>query len=103
MTKDVILDIYLNTVYFGKSCYGVQTASRMGQGCSGSVRGECASLSPLPTILPAMILSSAIGPWENNRTRQLLVLENMYKQGMIKEKEDYEAACNEEVVFYQRL
>lgn len=27
--KDQILNTYLNTVYFGESCYGAQTASRM--------------------------------------------------------------------------
>ena len=99
--KDVILDTYLNTVYFGESCYGAQTASRMyfGKDAQDLSVAECASLIAI-TNNPSRY-DPLISDWtlENNRSRQLLVLENMYKQGMIKEKEDYEAACNEEVVF----
>lgn len=99
--KDVILDTYLNTVYFGESCYGAQTASRMyfGKDAQDLSVAECASLIAI-TNNPSRY-DPLINDWtlENNRSRQLLVLENMYKQGMIKEKEDYEAACNEEVVF----
>ena len=103
--KDVILDTYLNTVYFGESCYGAQTASRMyfGKDAQDLSVAECASLIAI-TNNPSRY-DPLISDWtlENNRSRQLMVLENMYKQGMIKEKEDYEAACNEGGGLYQRL
>ena len=99
--KDQILNTYLNTVYFGESCYGAQTASRMyfGKDAQDLTLAECASLIAI-TNNPSMY-DPLISDWTlaNNRTRQLLVLENMYKQGFIEEKETYEAACEEKVTF----
>ena len=99
--KDEILDTYLNTVYFGESCYGAQTASRMyfGKDAWDLSVAECASLIAI-TNNPSRY-DPLIDDWtlENNRSRQLLVLEKMYDQGYIETKEEYEAACNEVVVF----
>ena len=99
--KDEILNTYLNTVYFGESCYGAQTASRLyfGKDTKDLTLAECASLIAI-TNNPSMY-DPLISDWTlaNNRERQLLVLEQMYKQGMIQEKETYEAACNEKVTF----
>lgn len=99
--KDQILNTYLNTVYFGESCYGAQTASRMyfGKDAQDLTLAECASLIAI-TNNPSMY-DPLISDWTlaNNRTRQLRVLENMYKQGLIEEKETYEAACEEKVTF----
>lgn len=99
--KDQILNTYLNTVYFGESCYGAQTASRMyfGKDAQDLTLAECASLIGI-TNNPSMY-DPLISDWTlaNNRTRQLRVLENMYKQGLIEEKETYEAACEEKVTF----
>lgn len=99
--KDEILTCYLNTVYFGESCYGAQTAARVyfGKDAKDLTLAECASLIAI-TNNPSMY-DPLISDWtlENNRERQLLVLEEMYAQNMIKEKETYEAACNEKVTF----
>ncbi|MCI6226617.1 MAG: penicillin-binding protein, partial [Clostridiales bacterium] len=99
--KDEILTCYLNTVYFGESCYGAQTASRMyfGKDAKDLTLAECASLIAI-TNNPSRY-DPLISDWTlaNNRSRQLLVLQNMYDQGIIKEKEVYEAACNEQVTF----
>lgn len=99
--KDEILTCYFNTAYFGESCYGAQTASRMyfGKDAKDLTLAECASLISI-TNNPSMY-DPLISDWtlENNRNRQLLVLEEMYKQGMIEDEAVYEAACNEKVVF----
>ena len=99
--KDEILTCYLNTVYFGESCYGAQTASRMyfGKDAKDLTLAECASLIAI-TNNPSRY-DPLISEWTlaNNRSRQLQVLQNMYDQGIIKEKEVYEAACNEQVTF----
>ena len=99
--KDEILTCYFNTAYFGESCYGAQTASRMyfGKDAKDLTLAECASLISI-TNNPSMY-DPLISDWtlENNRNRQLLVLEEMYKQGKIEDEAVYEAACNEKVVF----
>ena len=85
--KDEILTCYFNTAYFGESCFGAQTASRMyfGKDAKDLTLAECASLISI-TNNPSMY-DPLISDWtlENNRNRQLLVLEEMYKQGMIED------------------
>ena len=46
VTKQEILELYLNTVYFGKKCYGVQTAAQyyFGKDVSELSVAECASI-----------------------------------------------------------
>lgn len=98
--KDEILTCYLNTVYFGESCNGVQTACRtfFGKNVEDLSLAECASLIAI-TNNPSMY-DPLISDWtlEMNRERQLLVLKQMYKQNMI-DKDTYEAACEEDVTF----
>ena len=98
--KDQILEAYLNRIYLGQSCYGVEAASRtyFGKSVSELTLAQCASLIAI-TNNP-----SQFGPFESewsreqNRDRQLLVLEAMLEQGKISQQE-YDAAKAEEVVF----
>lgn len=98
--KDVILEAYLNNIYLGNSCYGVQTASQkyFGKDVSELTLAECASLISI-TNNPSMY-DPLRSDWcrENNRERQLTVLEAMLDQEKIS-KEEYDAAANEEIVF----
>ncbi|WP_248929198.1 transglycosylase domain-containing protein [Paenibacillus hamazuiensis] len=49
-TKDEILELYLNTIYFGQGCWGVQCASRQyfGKDVQALTLEECAVLAGLP-------------------------------------------------------
>ena len=99
-SKDEVLEIYLNYIYMGESCYGVKTAAKMyfGKDVSDLNLAESASLIGI-TNNPSMY-DPLISDWtrQNNRSRQLWVLEKMLEQGKITQAQ-YNAARNEEVVF----
>lgn len=95
--KNEILEMYLNTIYLGEGCYGVQSASRtyFGKDVSDLTLAECASLIGI-TNNP-----SAYDPYiypENNRERQLIILDQMKDQGYISDTE-YQEAVNQKMVF----
>ena len=98
--KDEILEAYLNEIYMGQSCYGVETASLRYFG----VHVDELSLAQCASLISITNNPSQFGPFESewsreqNRKRQLLVLDAMLDQEMISEAE-YEAAVAEEVVF----
>ena len=98
--KDEILEAYLNEVFFGQSCYGVVTASRMyfNKDVSDLTLAECASLMGI-TNNPSMY-DPTLSSWtrENNRERQLTILGAMLEQGKISQ-EEYDAAKAEDIVF----
>ena len=98
--KDEILEAYLNEVFFGQSCYGVVTASRMyfNKDVSDLTLAECASLMGI-TNNPSMY-DPTLSSWtrENNRERQLTILGAMLEQGKISQ-EEYDEAKAEDIVF----
>lgn len=98
--KDEILEAYLNEVFFGQSCYGVVTASRMyfNRDVSDLTLAECASLMGI-TNNPSMY-DPTLSSWtrENNRERQLTILGAMLEQGKISQ-EEYDEAKAEDIVF----
>ena len=99
-TKDQILESYLNRIYLGQSCSGVEAASRtyFGKSVSELSLAQCASLIGI-TNNP-----SQYGPFESewsreqNRKREILILDAMLEQGKITQQE-YAAAKAEEVIF----
>ena len=99
-SKDDILEVYLNTIYLGEMCYGVQTASQayFGKDAADLTLAESACLIGI-TNNPSMY-DPLLSDWtrENNRDRQLTILKAMLDQNKIS-SEEYEAAKNEEVVF----
>lgn len=95
--KDEILEYYLNAVYFGEGCYGVQTAAQtyFGKDAKNLSVAEAASIVGI-TNLPTYY--DPFYSVENNKERQENVLREMYKQGYLK-KAEYEEAKNEELDF----
>lgn len=80
--KDDILEMYLNTTYFGAGAYGVKSAASVyfGKTTDALVLAECAVLAGLPNA------PSALNPFENLdacKTRRNSVLKAMAKRGMI--------------------
>ncbi|MBQ0038538.1 MAG: transglycosylase domain-containing protein [Clostridiales bacterium] len=98
--KDEILDFYLNAIYLGNSCYGVETASDMyfNKHAKNLTLAESACLIAI-TNNPSRY-DPLYDDWtlEQNRGRQVDVLDAMLNQGMI-DQETHDAAVAEEVVF----
>lgn len=99
-SKDEILNFYLNAIYLGNSCYGVETASDMyfDKHASELTLAESASLIAI-TNNPSRY-DPLMDDWtrEQNRGRQMDILHAMLAQKKI-DKEAYEQAVNEEIVF----
>lgn len=93
LTKDEILELYLNQIYFGHGAYGVQAASRFyfGQDVQGATLAQAAFLAGLPKA--PTDYSPYFHP-DRARSRQLVVLHRMLDQGFITGKE-YTQATNE--------
>lgn len=85
-TKDQILEMYLNRVYFGSGSYGVEAASRryFGKSARDVTLSEAALLAGL--LKAPSRLSPARDP-KASEARTQLVLAAMRDQGMIGEKE----------------
>ena len=95
--KQEILEWYLNAVYFGEGCWGVQTAAQtyFGKDVSELSLAECASIIGItnkPTYYDPFYNEA------NNKERQETILREMYTQGYI-DYDEYRSAVDEELVF----
>lgn len=87
-SKDEILEMYLNVIYYGSGAYGVQDASEtyFSKDVSELSLIECAMLAGLPQA------PSAYNPnkyFEKAKRRQKIVLELMAKNGYINKESQY--------------
>ena len=82
-SKDRILEIYLNQIYFGHGAFGVEAASRtfFGKGVSELSPGECALLAGLPKA-PATY--SPFDHPDAAKRRRVIVLTRMVDTGAIR-------------------
>ena len=95
--KQEIMEWYLNAVYFGESCYGVQAAAQtyFGKDVSELSLAECAAIvgiTNMPTYYDPFYNE------DNNKQRQETILREMYEQEYI-DYDTYRAACAEKLVF----
>lgn len=110
-SKEEILELYLNTIYLGQTCYGVQTAAQyyFGKDASELSVAECASLIAItnnPSLYGPMSTVTITNPdtgvkktaREMNRDRQRNILGKMLELGYIDE-DGYQKALNEELNF----
>lgn len=110
-SKEEILELYLNTIYLGQTCYGVQTAAQyyFGKDVSELSVAECASIIAItnnPSLYGPMstvtITNSDTGvkktAREMNKDRQKNILSKMLELGYIDE-DTYQQALNEELQF----
>lgn len=100
LTKDEILEIYLNQIYFGHGAYGVQVASRtyFGKDVGDLKLAEVAFLAGLPKA------PNDHSPYRNPqkaKTRQGVVLRRMLDEGFIT-PEQYKTAYQQDL-FFQKL
>lgn len=98
MSKDQILEIYLNEIPYGGSVYGIEEAARrfFSKDAKDLDLAEAAYLAALPQA------PTYYSPYGSNldklELRKNLVLSEMKKVGSIT-KEEYESAKNEKVIF----
>ena len=95
--KQEIMEWYLNAVYFGEGCYGVQAAAQtyFGKDVKDLSLAECAAIVGItnkPTYYDPFYNE------DNNKERQEIILREMYEQEYI-DFATYKAACAEELVF----
>ncbi|NLD49427.1 MAG: PBP1A family penicillin-binding protein [Clostridiaceae bacterium] len=97
--KDQILNTYMNLIYMGENCYGVQAASKtyFNKNVSDLSLAECASLAGI-TNLPGKYDPFTTKGRENNIERQKIILKEMLEQEYISQKE-YDEAIEEELKF----
>lgn len=81
-TKDEILTMYLNRIYFGQGAYGIESASQyyFGKHVQDLTIAESATLAAIPKS------PNYFNPFENpkeSKTRQELVIDQMVKYGFI--------------------
>ena len=99
-TKEEILELYLNMIYLGKGCYGVQTAAQFyfGKDVSELTAAECASLiaitnnpslyGPMYDVTYTRDDGTTVTPRELNKQRQLNILKKMSEVGKDGKAED---------------
>lgn len=96
LTKNEILECYLNTVYFGEGAYGIASASKrfFNKDVSKITVEEGA------TLIACLKAPSIYSPYKNmqkSRERRNLVLKEMYNQGFINEN-TYNISKNTDII-----
>ena len=108
--KETIMEYYLNTIYFGRGCYGVKSAAEeyFGKELQSLTAAECASLIGI-TNNPSLYNPYSESAYEfrdqgmtvgvdRNLYRQRNILGQMKEQGFLTE-EQYEEAIAQEIIF----
>ncbi|WP_435548821.1 penicillin-binding protein 1A [Desulfobacterium sp. N47] len=99
-SKDEILYLYLNQIYFGNGAYGVEAASEkyFGKSASELNLAECALLAGLPQA------PTRYSPYRNmdkSKQRQIYVLDRMLEEGYIT-KDQLKQALDTKIEIQQR-
>lgn len=99
MTKDEIIEMYMNTIYLGQGCHGVQTAANkyFSKDVSKLDLAECASIAGI-TQYPAKY--DPLLNFEAHKEKQELVLGKMLELGYISQ-EEHDAAVSEELKLHE--
>lgn len=95
LTKDKILETYLNVIYFGESAFGIEQASNVFFSKSAKDL-SIAESATLAGIIKSPAKYSPIYNYENCIDRRNLVLKEMFKDYYITE-EEYNNAINSEI------
>ena len=102
LTKDEILELYINLAPMGNNYVGVQSAAMnyFGKNASELTLPDCALIAGLPKS-PSYYNPLRETGRRNAQRRMRIILGKMYELGMITE-EEYEDALNTELEFRQR-
>ncbi len=90
MSKDQIIEMYINTIYFGGGCHGVQTAANyyFSKNVDKLSLEECASLAG---IVKAPTTYNPATNYENNNERKDVILTKMAELGFVSQEESDKA------------
>ncbi|NIS81797.1 MAG: penicillin-binding protein 1C [Anaerolineales bacterium] len=97
LSKDEILALYLNHMYFGALAYGVEAAAQTYFGKPAS-RLDLAESALIAGLLQAPSLYNPLSNPKEAKARQVVVLDLMEKQGLVT-TEEKELAVREKLVF----
>ena len=92
-TKDQILDMYLNYIYFGQGAYGIQAAAQMTFGVDASALSPAQAAALAAAIKAPSAYSIQDAP-QNNKERREYILAVMHEEGMLTQ-EQYDASMAE--------
>ena len=90
-TKDQILEMYLNTIYFGHNCYGLQSAAEF----YFDKNAEALTLDESAVLVGLLVSPNNYSPFKNaekSLARRNIVLKSMLTCGFINDKL-YKEAC----------
>ena len=90
-SKDQILEMYLNTIYFGHNCYGLQSAAEF----YFDKKAEALTLDESAVLVGLLVSPNNYSPFKNAEksiARRNIVLKSMLTCGFISEKQ-YKEAC----------
>lgn len=101
VSKDDILEIYLNNVYLSSGCFGVETAAErfFGKSASSLSLAEAATLA---AIVQNPSYYDPIKKIQNNAERRKTVLFRMHELGYINEEEYLAALAEEPTIIEQK-
>lgn len=97
MSKDDILTLYLNRIYFGNRAYGVKAASKKYFGISDLKQLQLWQIATLAAMPKAPNTYNPISNPEKSKERRSVVLKLMQDQGYITEAERMEAEAKDYV------
>ena len=106
LSKDQILEVYLNLIYIGENCYGVQAAAKtyFDKDVRDLTLAECASIAGItnwPEKYDPFIVNGNNNGKENNIKRQRIILKKMLDLKYIT-KGEYNDAIKEKLEFSQK-
>jgi len=93
-TKDEILELYLNQVYFGHNAYGVESAANLYFG-KGAAELDLAESAMLAGLIRGPELYSPYRNFKGAKARQIQVLDKLLKMNLATEDEAGSAALKE--------
>ena len=101
LSKDEILEIYLNQMFFGNTAYGIQAAAQM---YFHKDVGELslAESAILAGLLVAPSSYSPVNHYDRARKRQLYVIDRMFDNGFITQDEVTQAKAEELTIYRAR-
>jgi len=95
-SKQESLEMYLNTVYFGRGSYGIQAAAKTYFGIDTCDLNLAQSAALAAIIKAPSVYAPHISP-SSNKNRRIYILDTMAENGMITSKE-YEEASKESIL-----
>ena len=94
-SKDEILEMYLNTVYFGRGAYGIQAGAKVFFGVDASELTIAQSACLAAAIKAPSVYAAHISP-QSNQSRRNFILSTMAENGFIS-KNEYDTAVKERI------